>query len=446
MAHISLIMTGLTGNLHASLELASRLKNEGHKITYFAIRDVKSITEQYDYNYVQLPEIVHSITIEDLGCPKQSSWLKRFLFHKKNKATIYKKAQELLKLNQFKTIIKSGKPDIVIVDRELHEIIFTVQALKIPFIISTTWFSNKMSSQLPPLRTSIIPNVGFNGKPPIILIHWYIIKLKVIARIMLNQALFKDYRRKALLKYAKKNKFPLHNIIASNLPDLFAYKDLTTLSMTMQEMDFKHVPYKKMHYYGPMVFEERNKSSYTEDKNHLLKLFSEKKSNNKKLILCSVSTLVSGDTNFLKNLIKAVAKESNWILIITLGDKIDKTKFTSVPENVHLFNWVPQLEILKHADVNINHGGINSINECIHFKVPMLVYSGKKFDQNGCAARVHYYGLGISGDKDIDGSKEIKEKLKKIFSDGAFEKNMTTYHEIYLKYREKRISDIFPLN
>lgn len=447
MAHIALIVTGLTGNLHASLELASRFKKEGNKITYLAIRDVKIKVENNGFNYIQLPEITHSISTEDLGLTQGATWFKKFIFSLRDKRKNHKKIEDLLKLEEYKNIIASIKPDITIIDRELHDIIFAVFSLKIPIVISTTWFSNKMGSglKLPPIRTNIIPGKGIKGTSLFILFNWIYIKLKVRARIIANKIFFKDYRRQGLLNYANKVGFPTKEIVASNLPNLFVYPHIKTLSMTMNEMDFNHIPDKELHYIGPMVFESRDNNASSKISEKLKTIFNQKLNDNKKLIFCSVSTLVSGDIIFLKKLISAVSNVNNYQLIITLGDKIDKNIFKNTPENVYLFNWVPQLEVLKHADLNINHGGINSINECIHFKVPMLVYSGKNFDQNGCAARIHYHGLGIMGDKDKDSSKEIKEKLERILSDKIYTENLNKFNKIYINYQQKNLSKILKL-
>jgi len=50
MAHIAVLMTGLKGNLNASLELCSRFHNEGNKITYLAVRDVKMPKKKFFQN------------------------------------------------------------------------------------------------------------------------------------------------------------------------------------------------------------------------------------------------------------------------------------------------------------------------------------------------------------------------------------------------------------
>ncbi len=54
---------------------------------------------------------------------------------------------------------------------------------------------------------------------------------------------------------------------------------------------------------------------------------------------------------------------------------------------------VDQLEVLSRAKLMLTHGGLNSVQECIHFGVPMLVVP-IKHDQLGIAARVRELGIG----------------------------------------------------
>jgi UDP:flavonoid glycosyltransferase YjiC (YdhE family) len=175
-----------------------------------------------------------------------------------------------------------------------------------------------------------------------------------------------------------------------------------------------------------MVFENRKelqRNSATDEE--LEKIFESKRKQDFKLIYCSLSTMNKSDDDFVKRLIEAVSRNKNWKMIIGLGGISDNKFSEDLPENIYTFEWIPQLEVLKNADCSINHGGIHTINECLYFGVPMVIYSGKQYDQNGCAARVSFHKLGIMADKDTDDVAEIETKITQIFEDsGYFEKVM----------------------
>lgn len=443
MAHIAVIMTGLTGNLNSSFGIVSKLVSEGHKITYLSVLDVREKVEQYGIAYVQLPGINFSPFYKNFE-EKKYSWIKKFLFHKKNKSIIHKESRKNLGLYIYEKIITDLKIDKVIIDQELHDLIFVCFNLNISITLFNSWFSNEMGYgiKLPPLRTNIIPGKGFRGSIFGIFISWMFIKLKVQARIYINRLTFKGYRRAVLKKYAKESGFPFKTVISSNLPQLFSYTNLPLVSSTMAEMDFPHTPAKNFIYAGPMVYEKRDVNiKLTADKviNEIIKI---KQQTRKKLIYCSASSLLIPEVSFINRVIQAVEEQDEWLLIISLGGKLSVNTFETKPKNIYILPWVPQMKVLEYADCCITPAGINSINECIHFAVPMLAYSGKKFDQNGCAARVHYHGLGIMGDKDKDSYLEIRHNIQRIFVEPSFISKSNFFNKKYLEYKKKELTPL----
>jgi UDP:flavonoid glycosyltransferase YjiC (YdhE family) len=166
----------------------------------------------------------------------------------------------------------------------------------------------------------------------------------------------------------------------------------------------------------------------------------EKKVSGRPIIYVTLSTKDPGDIQFLPQLVKAAQRRTDWLFVITLADRLDPSSLGKLPLNAHVFPWLPQLEVLAHADVSVNHGGIHTINECLLFEVPMLVYSGKRYDQNGCAARVHYHGLGLMGDKDRDAPQTIASKIGHVLSDGEMRKRVGNMRDAFETYvREARL-------
>jgi len=63
--------------------------------------------------------------------------------------------------------------------------------------------------------------------------------------------------------------------------------------------------------------------------------------------------------------------------------------------NVSVFDWVPQIEVLQMASLAINHAGLGSVKECIHFGVPMIVIPMGR-DHADIAKRVEYHKMGTA--------------------------------------------------
>jgi hypothetical protein len=96
-------------------------------------------------------------------------------------------------------------------------------------------------------------------------------------------------------------------------------------------------------------------------------------------IYCSFGTIIHNLAKKQPNIKKFIHNILNWLcnwidqnnnisLIISCVDD-----YTWKNKNIQIFQFVPQKEILHHADLFITHGGCNSVNEAIVSKTPVLV-------------------------------------------------------------------------
>lgn len=442
MAHIAIVTGLLSGRIHASFELVSRLQNEGHRITYMCQPSTQQKIEENGFTCVAVPEITFAY-IDPRKGNTTFSWQKKLLFHLKYLQSHYAEGVKILKLEEHKKLLRKVNPDLVLVDVEIHDLIFTALELKIPIKLCTTWFSDTISAKSPSIRTSVIPGQGFGGSKIGILWSWFLMRAKINARVSINRLTFENYRRWMFKKYAQKIGFDTSGLLVNTLPPLYSFKKLPIVTMTMSELEFPHDLAKNMIYIGPMVQENRvDKIEFSAKGEKLRSLFKSKVAENKKLIYCSVGSLAKGHLPFLNKVIQAVAKEKDWVLILSIGPKMAIEDFGTIPENVHLFNWVPQVKVIEQSDCCITHCGINSINECIHYKTPMLLYSGNYTDENGNAARMSYHGLGIRGDIYSDTAEQLNKNLKQVLNEVVFKNNIEDFNATYQEYRQRALSPL----
>lgn len=416
MAKILCITTGLTGILNASFELTSRLQSMGHTVTCASPTQVGDKVAAQGFEYLQLGPVNYEPAP---AIPRYSGALRKVkrLMHKLVHAGKRRKqAVQALGMDVFLEQMNELQPDLIMVDIELHEHIMALHSIDSNLLLLSQWFSTWDGKGLPPIQSDIIPGSGFEGSDLGMKLSWMKVRRNrwyMFFKKKLN-TVYTD-RRSILQKYAKEVVFPQKYIRKNYWPGPFSYAELPVISMTAQNLDFTHDLRPGLRYVGPMVYANRKEAAISEELNEQLNaIFDQKQRANKKLIYCSVSTFSQGDTAFLKRVIKSVEGLDNWLLIISLGGKIEETSLGELPKNVYAFNRVPQLRVLEEASLSINHGGIHTINECLYFGVPMLVYSGKRSDQNGCAARVHYHGLGLMADKDEDLPDDIRRKINEM--------------------------------
>lgn len=72
---------------------------------------------------------------------------------------------------------------------------------------------------------------------------------------------------------------------------------------------------------------------------------------------------------------------------------------TAIPKNVKIRDWFPQQAVLAHPNIKlfISQGGLQSIEEAIVCKIPILVIPFI-FDQDYNAKRIVQLGIGLSLD------------------------------------------------
>jgi len=146
---------------------------------------------------------------------------------------------------------------------------------------------------------------------------------------------------------------------------------------------------------------------------------------NRPLIYISLGTIVKGSCSFFQNGIDAFRNE-NVDVIISVGHKFDVRKLRNIPENVHLYTTVPQVEVLKMADAFVTHGGMNSISEALVSATPMVLLpfvsdqptNARSMERLGVGRKISYSELRKGSLKQIIfsvlGDNEIKENLTEV--------------------------------
>lgn len=101
-------------------------------------------------------------------------------------------------------------------------------------------------------------------------------------------------------------------------------------------------------------------------------------------------------------------KDEDVSVIMAIGAHNKKEDFEEIPENFYLYDYVPQAEVLKKADLFVTHCGMNSVNDAIYSGVPMIGIPGA-YDQMLTAETLEHRKIG----KEISIKNLTPESLKK---------------------------------
>ena len=170
---------------------------------------------------------------------------------------------------------------------------------------------------------------------------------------------------------------------------------------------------------------------------HLLET---RRSRRSHLILVSFGTVFNQQIDTFVVIIEALKSmhDSNrYTIIVAVGAAVFESlqqRQMSVPHNMVITPFAPQIEILKRASVFITHCGINSVNESIFFGVP-LVCVPISADQPRVAYRVaDELGLGIRVNLWTMSRITLTKAVSDIISDDSYHQRMVRFSSISRQY------------
>ncbi len=143
----------------------------------------------------------------------------------------------------------------------------------------------------------------------------------------------------------------------------------------------------------------------------------------KPVIYISLGTVIKGAVSFFQNCIEAFRNE-NIDIIISVGQAFNTRKLKKIPSNVHIYKSVPQIEVLKMADVFVTHGGMNSVSEALVYGTPMVVIPFVS-DQPVIARCIENLGVGKRLDYSTININTLKETVLSVASDNDIKTNLT---------------------
>ena len=140
-----------------------------------------------------------------------------------------------------------------------------------------------------------------------------------------------------------------------------------------------------------------------------------------KLIYISLGTVINDSVDFYKKCIKALA-DTEYQVIISVGNLINIEDLGAISDNITISRFVDQIAVLSQADVFFTHCGMNSVNESLYYKVPLVMFP-QTSEQDGVATRVEQLGAGVRL-KRIN-TKSIKETIENVLNTKSYYEQAT---------------------
>lgn len=138
----------------------------------------------------------------------------------------------------------------------------------------------------------------------------------------------------------------------------------------------------------------------------------------RRVIYVSLGTVNNADAGFFRACIEAFTGLDVCVVIST-GKRIAPQSFGTLPENIAVHAWVPQVAALKQAALFITHGGMNSLNDGLYLGVPLLLVP-QQLEQTLNAMRAVELGAGLLLKKRQVSPATLRQKALRLLNEPAF--------------------------
>jgi MGT family glycosyltransferase len=145
------------------------------------------------------------------------------------------------------------------------------------------------------------------------------------------------------------------------------------------------------------------------------------------ILYISLGTVFNANPEFFAVCFDAFA-DSNWQVVLSFGAKANLSTMGKVPGNFFVSPYLPQLEILQHANAFVTHGGMNSTMEAIYYGVPMVVVPQQP-EQAMTASRVAELSLGVAFEPEHVTASALRNAVTTVVSDASYRDCVTHMQE-----------------
>lgn len=394
---------GSTGHIHATLKMATLLKNAGYQVVYALPVEYWSTVEKHGFLTVHPLSL---ITLSEIDLPNS----------------------EMDEFAKMRRSLNNIHPQLVLIDEIDSYKVILYQILNYPTIMSQSMIDTARAKGIPPFTSYRLPSNNIFNR--------VLIELLWIKRIILFWCrLFFKFKTKwtnhhrAITYLTKKYRIALFKIIEIDRCSSFGIRGIPRLIISPKAFDFPRPEKKNVFRIGPLVSINREGEIEHPRYRLMIEYIAHLKSNDSgKVIYVSLGTVSNYDisrcTKFFTKIAKVARWHSNDLFVLSTGKYFDVSRLFPLPVNIMVFESVPQVDLLQKCDIMITHGGMNSITECVFCGVPMLVYPlSRNWDQPGNSARVVYHQLGLRGRIERDSAKTISKKINQLIGNHSFYKN-----------------------
>ncbi|MET8011667.1 macrolide-inactivating glycosyltransferase [Streptomyces sp. NPDC005271] len=135
-----------------------------------------------------------------------------------------------------------------------------------------------------------------------------------------------------------------------------------------------------------------------------------------RVLLISLGSTWTKEPAFYRACVEAFGGLPGWHVVLQIGRQVDPADLGTVPANIEVHRWVPQLSILRQADAFITHAGAGGSQEGLACGVPMVAVP-QAVDQFGNADMLQALGVARHLPKEEATAEALRSAVLAIADD-----------------------------
>lgn len=152
------------------------------------------------------------------------------------------------------------------------------------------------------------------------------------------------------------------------------------------------------------------------------------------IIAVTQGTMDVDYTELIFPAIEALRDRPNTIVVVVLGLKGAKIPDEiSIPAHIHIMDYLPYTELLKHSALFITNGGYNGVQQALSHGVPILK-AGNDGDKMATGNRIAWAGCGLDLWVTRPTAEQVREGVETVLKDPKFKTKAMEMQEEAKRY------------
>ncbi|GAB3474987.1 macrolide family glycosyltransferase [Nocardiopsis coralliicola] len=135
-----------------------------------------------------------------------------------------------------------------------------------------------------------------------------------------------------------------------------------------------------------------------------------------RVVLVSLGSAYTDRPEFYRACLGAAAGLPGWRMVLQVGADTDTGALGEVPDNVEIHRWLPQLDVLRKADVFVTHAGMGGSSEGLFTATPMIAVP-QAVDQFDNADRLVEHGVARRIDTGAATPEVLRDAIRAMAED-----------------------------